>query len=82
MVNFNKVYQVVCKMWNVKCENARLVQNCKRLHNVSNLDIIWFIIETPELFSSLPFNKFFIFFGRKSLFHSFAALVYYTFLPK
>ena len=32
--------QVVCEMWNVECENARHVQNCQRLVNISNLDII------------------------------------------
>ena len=46
-------------MWNVKCENALHVQNCKRLLNINNLDIIWFLLKTPELFFSLTFNKFF-----------------------
>ena len=75
---------MICKMWNVKCENARHVQNCKRLLNISNLDIIWFIPETSELFFSLTFNKFFhkSFFGRKPLFHFFVAVVYYTFLQE
>ena len=50
--------QVVFKMWNVKRENAPHVQNCKGLLNTSNLDIIWFILETPELFFLLTFNKF------------------------
>ena len=64
----------------VKCENAPYVQNCKRLLNTSNVDIISFILETPELFFWLTFNKFLFFFGRKPMFHFFVAVVYYTFL--
>ena len=33
MINYNKMPQVFC-------ENARYVQNCKRLLNISNLEII------------------------------------------
>ena len=32
--------EVVCKMWNVKRENVGHVQNCNRLLNISNLDMI------------------------------------------
>ena len=69
-------------MWNVKRENARHVQdsatiaskqvNCKHLLTVSNLDIIWFNLKTPEVFLRLTdFEQVFYetFFGRKSLFH-------------
>ena len=60
MISYNKMPELICKMWNVKCENAQHVQNFKRFVNVSNLDIIRITLETPELFFSLTFNKFFI----------------------
>ena len=50
--------QVVCEGWNVECEKARHVQNCQRLVNINNLDIIWFILETSELFFSLLSTSF------------------------
>ena len=53
------------------------------LLNVSNLDIIWFILKKPELFFSLTLNKLFInLFGRKSFFHLFVVVVFYTFLQE
>ena len=62
-------------MWNVKCENARHVQNnitiasncwicyqfnCKHLLIVSNLDIILFNLEMPEFFSRWLWTSFFM----------------------
>ena len=54
------------------------------LLNISNLDVIWFILEKCELFFSLNFIKFFYksFFDQKSLFHYFGAVVYNTFLQE
>ena len=68
----------------MKCENARHVQNCKRLLNTSNLDIIWFILETPELFFIADFQQVFYksFFDEKPLFQFFVAVVYNTFLQE
>ena len=60
MISRIKMPKVVCKKGNVKCEDARHVQNCKCLLNISSVDIVWFILETSELFFSLTFNKFFI----------------------
>ena len=85
-------------MENVKCENVRYVQNnvtivnnswicqqfnCKHLLIVSNGDIIWFNLKTPEFFLVDLEQVFYeIFFGRKSLFHFFVMKVYYTFLQE
>ena len=40
MINHNKMPQVVCKKGNVKCENARDIQNCKRFFNISSVEIV------------------------------------------
>ena len=85
-------------MWNAKCENARHVQNnvtiasnrricqelnCKHLLIVSNLNIIWFNLKTPEFFFSLLWASFlWNVFWSKSLFHFFVVVVYYTFLQE
>ena len=62
-------------MWNVNCENVRHVQNnvtiasnrwffqqlnCKYLLIVSNLNIVWFNLKTPEFFFSLTLSEFFM----------------------
>ena len=48
---------------------------------VSNLDITWFNLKTPEIFLVDLEQVFYeIFFGQKSLFHFFLKKVYYTFL--
>ena len=57
MINYNKMSQLVCEIW--KCSACSKLQTL--LLNTSNLDIIWFIVETSELFFSLTFNKFFLF---------------------
>ena len=44
------------------------------LINVSNLDIIWFIFKTPELFSYPSYFKIFV--------SAFWVVVYYTFLQE
>ena len=80
---------------NVKCENARHVQNnitianncwisqqfnCKQLLFVSNVDTIWFNFKTPEFFLVYLEQMFYeIFLGQKSLFHFFKIKVYYIF---
>ena len=61
-------------MWNVKCENARHVQNnetiasncwicqqfhCKHLLTVNNLDIILFNLKMPEFFFLVHFEQVF-----------------------
>ena len=81
-------------MWNVKCENARNVQNiisqCKQpLHFLqfkfaSNLHIIWFNLKKPDVFFLLDLQQDFyeIFFGRKSLFHFFVVVDCYLFLQE
>ena len=67
---FSESEYVKCEMWefsacskyNVAVETTVICQqfNCKHLLNVSNVDIIWFILKTTELFVSLTLYKLFI----------------------
>ena len=50
---------------------------------IYNLDIVGYILETPELFLSLTFNQFFInLFWSKTFLSLFVAVVYYTLLQE